>query len=124
AHPGFGYLFGMPELRDFASKLPPGEFARAYGNRRTGATAPVLPAEAWATAAISDPLPDSEVCFGAATGIDGIDTSIGVSTQRGGDTISEIVDHRPGTTWALERLIELTEKYKAPAAIDRVGPSA
>ena len=124
AHPGFGHLFGMETLVDAAAQLPPGEFARAYGNRRTGATERVIPAEPWNAARTLDALPDGVVGFGAAVGVDGVDTSIVAAVRRGRDVVVEVVDHLPGTHWGLDRVVELQAKHGGAFAIDNRGPSA
>lgn len=130
-HPGYGYLFDMETLITASKNLPPGEFARAYGNRRTGATERVIPGGPWRDAAWLEAMPDGPVCFGAATGVDGIDTSIVAAqhlvTPNGpGIVVAMVKDgHAPGTWWALDRLKALAEKYpEAGFAIDRVGPSS
>lgn len=130
-HPGYNYLFDMETLRTAQQQLPAGEFARAYGNRRTGATERVIPASPWRDAAWLEGIPAGPVCFGAATGVDGVDTSIvaaqRVITESGSVVVVAMVNdgHGPGTWWALERLKALAEKYPAAGfAIDRVGPSS
>lgn len=131
-HPGFGYLLDMPTLETAAKQLPVGEFARAYGNRRTGAVERVIPADPWRNAAgIDGHEAAGPVCFGAAVGVDGVDTTI-VAAQRVTPPLGapyvlvSIVrgGHQEGTWWALGRLKELSAKYGAPVAIDRVGPSS
>lgn len=133
-HPGFGHLLDMSTLRD-QQKLfaeAPGEFARAFGNRRTGATERVIPAGALARAQWRDPFPKADrypgirVCLAASVGIDGIDTTIAVATRVGDATVSAIVKdgHRMGTHWAIGRLVDLVEKHKCPVVIDKRGPSA
>lgn len=128
-HPGFGHLFEMEELvsfRDGEFKDSPGEFARAFGNRRTGAAERVIPAEPWKAAAWNDPLPQGVVCFGAAAGIDGVDAAITVSQIVGDQVVTSIVDGgaQPGTWWVIDRLKHLTDKFDTWAAIDKYGPSA
>ena len=47
AHPGNGYTLRRQALADAAVQMKPGEFARAYGNRWTGAAERVIPAMLW-----------------------------------------------------------------------------
>lgn len=130
AHPGAGYLFEMPDLVGFRDqyKDAPGEFARAYGNRRTGATERVIPAEPWADAKWDGTPPEAgPVCFGVGVGIDGIDTTITANQLYGPGTLTAVVNggHLDGTYGALEKMRELAEKYpEAAFAIDPHGPSA
>lgn len=124
-HPGYGYLFDMPELRGFLDQLGVSEFMRAYGNKRTGAVSRVIPEAHWRASSTLDLLPaGAPLCFGAAVGIDGIDTTITATALDGNRKITEVIDHRPGTGHALERMKELHAKHGAPFAIDGYGPSA
>lgn len=126
-HPGAGYLFERADLPGFFEQLDRdiSEFARAFGNRRTGATARVIPEADWNTAATTDPIPDdAPVCFGAAVGRDGEDATITVTALLpDGHKVTEVIRHGAGTVWILDALKELTEKWDAPVVIDRAGPS-
>lgn len=128
-HPGFGFLLDMATLRD-QQKLfadAPGEFARAFGNRRTGATERVIPVAPWKAAAWLDEMPAGRPCLAAAVGIDGVDVSIAVGIQTGETVVTALVNdgHRLGTNWALTRMKDLSQKHPdAPWAIARRGPSA
>lgn len=125
AHPGYGHLFEMDDLYGFLDQLGLSEFMRAYGNKRTGATERVIPEGDWRASATLDTLPaGAPLCFGAAVGIDGLDTSITATALAGNRKITEVVDYRPGTGHALQRIIELHAKHGAPFAIDPYGPSA
>jgi hypothetical protein len=125
AHPGYGHLFNMQTLIDAAAQLPPGEFARAYGNRRSGSTERVIPIEPWNGARELATLPDGDVCLAAALGVDGIDATITATALHPVfGKIVEVIEHRPGTLWALDRLVELSTAWDAPVIIDPIGPSA
>lgn len=126
AHPGSGDLFEREDLDQWLSDLGVSEFARAYGNRRTGATDRIIPVADWNTAAHMAPFPpEARICFGAAAGMDGLDTTITATvTLEDGRKVTEVVDHRAGTGWAIPRLKELTAKFDSPVVIDRGGPSA
>src|SRR5690606_16202487 len=64
-HPGYGHLLDDQTLHDQARLFAdaPGEFARAFGNRRTGATERLLPLDAWTDAAWRDPFPPGRPCL-------------------------------------------------------------
>jgi hypothetical protein len=125
AHPGYGHLFDMSTLVDAAALLPPGEFARAYGNRRSGATERVIPREAWLAGRLEAAFPAGRIALGAAVGVDGVDTSILAGIRFGDEVIVSVIDNRPGTAWALEAIQKASaENGDAPVAIDQVGPSA
>jgi hypothetical protein len=124
AHPGAGYLFELEDLRAWLDELGLSEFKRAYGNRKTGATERVMPEADWKAAATAAPLPAGAICFAAAVAMDGMDTTITATGLADGRKITEVVDHRSGTGWALERIKELHAKHGAPFVIDTYGPSA
>lgn len=131
-HPGADHLFEQSDLASFRAqpeyKDATGEFARAYGNVRTGATKRVISAKVWKDAQWNGTAPEpGPICFGVQVGIDGIDTSIAAVQLYGPGTLAAIVrdGHQPGTTWALDRMKELQAKYPDAAfALDKYGPSA
>lgn len=130
-HPGAGFLFTREALDGFRAEFgdSAGEFARAYGNRRTGATERVIPADAWARAAWNDPTPPApgRVCFAAAVGVDGVDTTITATQLHGPGTLSAVVNGgwMEHTYGALDKLREMRAKYPdAGFIIDPYGPSA
>ncbi|MGO3679185.1 MAG: hypothetical protein ACTJF6_08800 [Microbacteriaceae bacterium] len=131
-HPGYGHLFNMNSLRKrFAAYKGDTEgFARAYGNRRTGAVSRVIPQQIWSEGRTHEQIPEGvPVCVAAAVGVDDADAAItmtGYHPQYG--KITEIVQggHRAGSAWALLRLKELQANAgkAVPVAIDERGPSA
>ena len=122
-HPGAGYLFDFPDLYEHLGNLGLSEFKRAYGNRKTGATERVIPEANWKAAATTTKLP-AVVCFGVAVGLDGADTAITATGLVDGRKITEVIDHREGTGWALQRMKEIHAKHGGAFAIDSYGPSA
>lgn len=125
AHPGYGHLFDMQELVQFSRGMPAGEFARAYGNRRTGASERVIPVDEFRRAAYPGALPDGPLCFGAAYGVDAVDASISVAVRQDTRIVTEVIAHEPNTSWAIDRLRAIAAKHpKVPFAIDPYGPSA
>lgn len=132
-HPGYGHLLDMATLRDQANLFrdAPGEFARAFGNRRTGASERLIPVDAWLDAAWrDDELPKGRPAIGAAVGIDDQDATIAVAIERAGPdapVVSAIVNdgHQAGTSWAIGRLVDISARQgNPPLVIDRRGPSA
>lgn len=127
-HPGYPRLLTRDTLVDQLGLMGPGEFARAYGNRRTGATERVIPAPAWAAAEYRDTAhPEGPLAIGAAVGVDNADATVAVAvrSRAGGIVVAIVPDgHGPGSGWALDRIKALHAETGAPIAIDRVGPSA
>lgn len=126
AHPAYGHTLNMDALEAARHQLAPSEFARAYGNRPTGARERFIPLEAWQSAQSEKMIPDTApVVFGAAVSMDR--TEVAIAAAAWGDDgipIIEIVDVRPGTGWALNRLQKLVERHDAPPPlVDKIGPS-
>lgn len=142
-HPGAGHLFNRDLLDEQLGKLGPSGFARGYGNRRTANTERVLPVEKFDAAGDARPMPATgPVGFAASVAIDGADTTIcaamrvtedvteidpttaeEITTERS-FVLVDVVDHRPGTSWAAARIKDITERHGHAVAIDRFGPSA
>jgi hypothetical protein len=114
ANPGFGIRisegFIAQELQDLGDER--------FGRERLG-----LWADASSKVALSEEMwtgvrdPDSrrvgEVAFAVAANSDRDGCSIGVAgLNRAGVPHVELIDWRPGVTWAVDRLVELTKRHK------------
>lgn len=125
-HPAFGHTIEMDALTGALDQLGPGEFARAYGNRRTGAGERLVPLDQWQAAQTDIPFPpDARPAFGAAVAIDRSEIAI-VAAAFGDDGIPvvELIDHRPGTAWGAPRIAQLAVGHRNHGvAVDRAGPS-
>ena len=125
-HPAYGHTLNMNALEAAREQLAPAEFARAYGNRPTGARERFIPLESWESAQSELMIPDdAPVTFGAAVSMDRTEVAIAAAAfGEDGVPIIEMVDVRPGTGWALKRLESLCERHDAPPPlVDRIGPS-
>lgn len=131
-HPGYGHLFNMASLRKRHASYQgdTAGFARAYGNRRTGAALRVIPVETWNAGRTAEAIPaDVPVAVAAAVGVDGVDAAISMTGYHPTlGKVSEIVPSgwRDGSAWALLRLKELQANAgkPVPVVIDERGPSA
>lgn len=124
AHPAYGHTIDMAALEAAQTQLPPGEFARAYGNIPTAAAESLFPPSAWAACQTVDRLPDGPVTFAAAVSIDRSETAIAAAIMVDGVPWCEVIEVREGTEWAAPRLAELAERHSDGAPwIDRGGPS-
>jgi hypothetical protein len=125
-HPAYGYTVTMDSLKRARDQLAPAEFARAYGNRQTGARKRLIPLSAWQSTQTEKKIPStSPIVFAAAIDIDRTETVIVAAGVLDDMPIIEVVDRRPGTNWAAPRLDELVKKFDASAPwIDPIGPSS
>jgi hypothetical protein len=125
-HPALGYTiereFLVSEQAGMSDK--PGEFARAYGNRATGAAERVIPERPWDDARTLDVLPMGRPAYGLAVSGDGRHTSLVAAVlDSDGRPVVEVVERRPGRSWAVDRVLELHDRGVG-VAIDRRGPAA
>lgn len=126
-HPAYGYTLTMDSLHRAQQQLSPAEFARAYGNRRTGSRERFIPLESWTAAAWTGKIPaGAPVEFAAAVDADRTETAIVAGAlDVDGTPMVEVIDVRPGTGWAAERLAGLVERHGAgPPWVDPIGPAS
>lgn len=127
-HPSFELLPGtdLDYFQTSFAQLGASGFARAMGNRRTATRTSLIPEQAYRRAITDEIMSgESEVVLGAAIDLDRTETAIVAASWLDGLPLIEVLEVRPGTNWAVDRI----EKYQqAPAVtglfIDRVGPSS
>lgn len=127
-HPAYGFTQTLDTFRRAQVSLAdkPGEFARAYGNRWTGSGERVIPEDAWTDAQTEATLPLGVPAYGVAVGDDGDTlwtTVLAAVTDDRGRVWWEVVDRRPGRSWAVDRVKNLRDKGQG-VAILRNGPAA
>jgi len=123
--PALGYTVSEQVIKADHDSLPPDEFARAYLNRRTASGAPVIDAATWQAA--RDPLSQLSglPCFAVDVTPDRSHGSIGVAGWRSDGRVHvEVVEHRAGTDWIVERIADLDRKWHPwPVIIDPASPA-
>lgn len=102
-------------------------FVRNYLNvtdRTAGAGTPLDPT-VWAGLAVPAPSRDTPMTVGVAVGADQVSTALVVCHHDGAVAILEVIDYRPGTSWAPARLTELYDRYPITAIpLDAAGPAS
>lgn len=127
AHPAYGHTIDLDALKRAQSQMSPAQFARAYGNRQTGAPERLIAADSLAAAEYVGELDrdNGPIAFGAAVDLDRTETAIVAAVEVDGRPVIEVVDRRPGTAWAPGRLVELIGRWSPMGpAIDPTGPSS
>lgn len=120
--------------------MPDDEFRRAFGNQwRDGISAlQAIPAEDWK--ACADPggevgpdgkvgagaVPDGRVAFAVHVSADSSAASIAVAGRTaGGNPTAQVIEHRPGTSWVVPRLVDLQSRWQPLAtALNPVSQTA
>lgn len=124
-HPAYGEGLTMDGLREAASELSPAEFARGYGNIATGHRASIFDPATIADAETTDPLDPGPVHIGVATAWTNEITAIVAVGTIGGTPAIEIIDARPGQSWAVDVVADIHRIHRpASITIDPHGPSA
>jgi hypothetical protein len=124
-HPAYGLTIGRAALEGAQAALPPGEFARAYGNRATGAGERVIPLEPWLAARTEEPVPAGRPAYGIAVSADGSAGAIAAAVldPTTGIPWVEVIEHRPGRSWLVDRVRSLRDAGQGVTG-DRLGPAA
>ncbi|WP_259462866.1 terminase [Corynebacterium diphtheriae] len=126
AHPAFGYTQDMEALRAAHASLGAAGFARGYGNRATGARNQLIPSRAYEQAKTLENMPaDAPAILAAAIDFERTETAIAAATWADGVPMIEIIECRPGTSWAVDRLEALEALPLIEGLIiDDHGPSS
>lgn len=123
-HPALGFTIEREFLAAEQASMPVGEYARAYGNRATGAAERVIPLEAWEAARDDTPLPAGRPAYGIAVAGDGSTGALFAAVlDAAGRPRVEVVEQRPGRSWLVDRVLALIDSGQG-VAVDRRGPAA
>lgn len=129
AHPAVGHTIDPAVIYGAAVTMSPSEFARAYANRRTATRRAAFDADIIAAVLTDSHTIDdsSEIGFGVATAWDRSETAIYAAgwAENGVTPVVELVDARPGTSWAIERITQLADNHRPLAFLaDPKGPTS
>lgn len=84
----------------------------------------VIGEDAWRALAVAESVPEGAVVFAIDMTPERSHAAIAVAGHWRGGTHSEVVEHRPGTGWILDRAAELHEKWKPRCwVVDAGGPA-
>jgi hypothetical protein len=124
--PALGHKVTEAVVQADHDSLPPDEFSRAYLNRRTAGGHPVIDLVTWQRAASPTSVLVGTPCFAVDVTPDRSWASIAAAGWLSGHRQHvELVDHRPGVEWVVERLAELDRRWRPqPVVIDTASPAA
>lgn len=122
ANPGLGIRISIDAIRIEREAMSDETFARErMGIWPESGDIAAISAVDWEAACHADVQAQRK---GAEFGVDIVPDQSAASIAAFGGEIGELVEHRPGTGWLLDRLVELHSKYKGPVVIDGGGPAA
>lgn len=119
--PALGYTITPAVVAHARQSMGEGEFRRGFGNQWTKDDAVrLIPDTVWAPVCDPSARPDGRLRFGLAVLPDQSATAI---VSCGANNVIEVIEHRPGTSWAPERAAELVEKWDGVIVVDGGGPA-
>jgi hypothetical protein len=127
ANPAVGRRISLDYVRGERRALPPAEYARermGWWDDPVGGETPIKP-EAWALCLDEESEPEGSVALAVDISPDRSMSTIAVAGRRSDGLVhAELVEHRQGTGWVVDRLIELAQTWSAVAlVIDPAGPA-
>lgn len=119
--PALGHTITPEAIEVERQSMEPEEFRRAYGNRATRSVDRLIAADSWAAVSRMDASPQGRVRFG-----------VDVSEDRGAASIVavdsagcfELIEHRAGIDWVVERANELAKTHGTYLLVDESGPAS
>jgi hypothetical protein len=125
ANPAYGRRISDESLMTLYGELGPELFAReclCVWDPDLSAGAGVFPADVWQRIVDAEMgRPDRGPVFGLEANHDRSSASIVVVDA---DGRGELVEHRDGLGWVVERVVDLCARHDAPVAVDPAGPAA
>lgn len=118
--PALGWTITEDVVAHARATMSDNEFRRGFCNQWTSADAVrVIPAELWDL--VQDPLaaPSDPLVFG----VDILPDRSAASICAAGGGAVEVIDHRPGATWVVQRLVDLQAEWGGSVVLDAGGPA-
>lgn len=129
SNPAIGYRLSLAKCENERATLSPDGYARerlgvgVYPSDGTDAWQ-VIGEDVWRALAAADSAPEGGLAFAIDMTPERSHAAIGVAGTWRGGTHVEVVDHRPGTGWLVERARELHAKHKPRCwVVDSGGPA-
>jgi hypothetical protein len=118
--PALGHTITEEVVRHARATMSEGDFRRSWLNQQTTSDERVIPASMWDQ--VCDPLvkPEGRFVFAVDVNPERSAAAIAVSDYQGR---TELIEHRPGVSWTVDRLRELALKWDAPIVLDGYGPA-
>lgn len=115
AMPALGHTINEETVRHARATLTDGEFWRAFLNVATTSDERVIPAATWDLVCRPDASPSGDLTFGVDVNPDRSAAAI-VAVS---DGVVEVIEHRSGLAWVVDRAAELDAKWSGPVwAVD------
>ena len=118
--PALGHTITEDVVRHARATMSEGDFRRSWLNQQTTSDERILPAAVWDAVNGEDVRPEGRMVFAVDVNADRSASSIAVCDESGR---VELVDHRPGVSWVVDRIVELSERWSASVVLDGYSPA-
>jgi phage terminase large subunit-like protein len=116
--PALGHTVTIAAVQHAKQTMSEGEFRRAFGNQRTRSAERVIPEVPWRVACRNDVSPSGALTFAVDVSPDRDYASVAVC----GNGVVEVVDHRPGVGWVVDRVADLVASHGGSVALESRAP--
>ena len=118
--PAMGFTIDEPVIAHARSTMTEGEFRRAYGCQWTVLDEAAIPAKYVAKVLDPNTTPTGRLSFGIDVAIDRSWAAIAVSDETGR---TELIEHREGVSWVVDRALQLWRTHKGHLVVDGYSPA-
>ena len=118
--PALGHTINEQVVQHARQTMSEGDFRRSYLNQWTASDDRVIPASMWDAVCDSQTRPEGRLVFALDVNAERSAASIAVGDDAGR---VELVEHRPGVGWVVDRVVEVASKWDAPVVLDGYGPA-
>jgi hypothetical protein len=118
--PALGWTITEDAVAHARRSMSDAEFRRGFGNQWVRADVErIIPLEVWAQVQDVDAAPGQPLVWAFDVMPDRSSSAVAAA----GDGQVEVVDHRPGVSWLVERLVDLVGRHGGQVAFDAGGPA-
>lgn len=117
--PALGHTIDEPVVRHARSTMSDGDFRRAFLNQWTASDERVIPQAAWGAVCSAEASPEGRLVFALEVNPERSSAAVGVSDGH----VCEVIEHRRGVEWVVDRVVELTQRWGSTVAVDSYGPA-
>jgi len=122
--PALGHTITEDVIRHARKTMSDGDFRRSMLNQWTVSTERLIPPTSWELVCHTDAEPTGDLFFSVDVNPDRSAASIVVAGAGSPNTV-EVIDHRPGVSWAVDRVVEVLAQHpRATVTVDGRGPAA
>lgn len=119
--PALGWTISPQVVAHARQTMSDSEFRRGFGNQWTEAEHDrVIPVEVWEKVSSKTVAPEGRLRFA----VDALPDQSAAAIASCGNGVVELVDHRAGTSWLVERAADLHHNWDGEVVVDGGGPAA